>query len=536
LQDALSGRHRIEHGLAMVSALLGLRPAPGQIVPGSYHLSGGSVRLAWMMVAFGLVCVPRLAMAGTLSWSQAFVAERDTMLFMGSDGTLLRAPVSLATRETLWAPRRSQHLVRVRVSPDGTRLAWLSRDSDSDTTRLWIHDQRGTTLHLRYFAFESNRYGYQHSEPDVPSIEDEGADGGRLVQANALMRRFPSNTLEWSADSRSVIVGFDGGIAALPLEGGSRDGVTYVAAIGLEALHPSAVLLVDAIVLGQPSEYPPLRQFELDDLLSGTQAFNVQEGRRVSRARVRYLVRPTRGEWRLCPASDLAKPPLRAASPGTVWWADGSSVRAVHADTCGSHEEIRASSKIVWLRYDERRRSLLWASGREVLQRSEDGGRESRVIDAGSTIRAVLQSGTSHTVALVTKDSLIVWDPAAANVRSYHLGGLEPCALFEGPEDRLVVRVNCGTGLPRRLARADSASRRLVEIATPAVREGVFHALGSGAWILLYDPAAIPSRTIHAYEIRNGTWTAIQNPGISGWEPFQRKDPAGVSEPDHGDR
>jgi hypothetical protein len=52
------------------------------------------VRLAWMMVAFGLVCVPRLAMAGTLSWSQAFVAERDTMLFMGSDGTLLRAPVS----------------------------------------------------------------------------------------------------------------------------------------------------------------------------------------------------------------------------------------------------------------------------------------------------------------------------------------------------------------------------------------------------------------------------------------------------------
>lgn len=481
------------------------------------------MRLIWTMVAVGLLCVPKPALAGTSSWSQAFAAEHDTMLFLGSDGTLLRAPFSLATRETLWTPPRRQHLVRVRVSPDGTRLAWLSRTSDGDTTRLWIHDRLGTTLRLRYFAFASERYGYQHSEPDVPSIEDGSAGGGRLVRASGLMRHSTSNTLEWSADSRLVIVGYDGGIAAVPAAGGPGYSVAHLGAVSLEALPPWPMLLADAIEFRQLAEYPPLTQFDLAHLLSGSAAHGVHEGRIVDRSRVHCLFQATPGEWRLCPTSDLAARPLRAASPRTLWWVDGNSVRALRAGTCESKEEFRASNRIVWLRFDERQQSLLWATGTEVLRRSEDGGTESRVLEAGATIRAVLQSGTSQTVALVTKDSLVVWTSAEARALGYRLGGLEPCALFEGPEGQYVVRVHCGPGLPRRLARADSATRRLVEIETPAAREGVFRVVCNGAWILLYEPAPSPARTIHAYDVRNGTWIAVENPGVGGWEPLQLK-------------
>jgi len=472
-------------------------------------------------VALGLVGAPRASAGVAQPWSQVFAAERDTVVFVGADGMLLRAPLALTTRDTLWTPRRGRHPVRVRVSPDGTRLAWLARADDGDTTELWFHDASGSVRRLSYFSLEARRYGYQHYEPDMPSIKDVVPGGGSFVEASGMMQRSSSNTLAWTADGQAVVLGYDVGLALVPASGGKRQGLEGYAAVSLEALHPTHMFRMDAIELEPFSAFPPLSQFDLERLILGRERFITQDGREATYGRRGFLFERAATSWRVCPWPDLPEVPLRAAGPSKLWWAEGNVVRSLLADSCGAAEELQADKRIVGLAFDRGHGALLWASGRQLMQGDASGKAGSRLLETGSTIRTMLRADRDSAIALVTQDSMIVWDMPRSVARGYRLSGQVPCALFIGPERQCIARVDCGTGLPRQLARADDRSGKLVGIKTPELGGGVFSAFGRD-WILLYDPGSSPARTLHAYDIRRGTWTTVENPGICAWQPFER--------------
>jgi hypothetical protein len=498
------------------------------------------MRFAWA-VLFSSVLVT-LVPPGThaAAWSDVFAADSGKVVFFGTDGTLLRAPFSLATRETLWTPTGGQHLVRVRVSPDGQRVAWLTRGDDRDTTRLWVDGPQAAVLRVRYFGLESGRYGRVHSEPGVPTIEDPGALGARLVQPGALMRRLVSNTLEWTPDSRAVVFGYNDGIAAVSADGGVGFSVSKALAVHLDPLGPAPIYLVDAIVLRQHLQYfnqglpgqlatEETGPIDWGDMFQDRPVMDAMElahpDMMISKAATSgtYLLYPMAHRWRVFTASDLIRSRLRAASPGTVWWATGSTIRAIRTADPKPTDEVRAAGPVVWLGYDEPHRALVWAGGREVGRRSEDGGPVSVVLRTGSSLRAGLVCRRSPLVGLVTSDSLLVWDPADDTVRGVSVHGLKPSALFVGRGGEILVATERGKGSPPGLARADFSAGRLTLLDTPEVNGGMFHAPGNGAWILLYDPGVRPPSVLQVYDVQSGRWTAVQNPGFSGWEPLEAR-------------
>jgi hypothetical protein len=491
------------------------------------------MRLAWVMLVLAVSAAWAPTRAGAAAWSEVFAAESDTVVFFGADGLLLRAPFSLATRETLWAPTGGQHLVRVRVSPDGRRVAWLTRAHDRDTTRLWVDGAGSGGPRMRYFALLSGDYGRVHAEPGVPTTEDLETRGARLVQPGPLMRRSVCNSLEWTPDSRAVVFGYDGGIAAVPVDGGEGFGVTRALAVGLEALEPTPIFLVDAIVLREKSIYfrPEGRGVHPSEM-----AVPLEDGRPILDAlelahpdvlvsrgpsSATYLLYPMAHRWRVFPASDLGPERLWAASPGTLWWAVGGAIRAIRTHDPTPTNEVQVVGAVAWLGYDETHRAVAWAAGRDVARRPEDGGATESVLRASQPIGAALASRTGSRVGFVAGDSLLVWSPASGSVARLAFAGGKPVALFEGPDGEVLVATQASRGLPLGLARADLATGRLEPLAVPQVKGGVFLPLSKGARILLCNPASKPPAVLNVFDVRTGKWTAVDNPGLAGWEPLE---------------
>jgi hypothetical protein len=487
------------------------------------------MRFGRVLLVMAVVVVSAAGRVDAVPWSEAFAPVRDTVVFFDAGGLMLRAPFDLATRETLWAPAHGQELVRVRVSPDGRRVAWLTRAHDRDTTRLWVDGTGMGGPRMRYFALLPDQYGRVHSEPSVPTTEDRETRGARLVQAGAFMRRAPSNTLEWTPDSRAVVFGYDDGIAAVPVDGGEGFGVTRALAVELEALEPAPIYLVDAIVLRSQTNYfrPEGRAVHPSDF--GTP---LEDGRPIesalelahpdvmlsrSAAPGTYLLYPLAHRWRVFSASDLDLGRLRAASPGTVWWAAGSTLRAIRTHDPTATEEARAAGTIVWLGYDETRRAIAWAAGSQVSRKPEDGGTATVVLRAGAPIRAALPSRTGRRVGLVAGDSLLLWDPVDDRVQRLGLSGLRPSALFETPGGGVLVATTTGRGAPPGLARADSTGS-LTALGLPRVKGGVFIPVPGGTFLLLADPGPRPPASLQALDVATGRWTTVENPGIAGWE------------------
>jgi hypothetical protein len=471
--------------------------------------------------------------ARAATWSEVFSAVPDTVVFLGADGSLLRAPFGLATRETLWSPAEGQSLVRIRVSPDGRRVAWLTRAYDRDTTRLWVDGPGGGVQRMRYFAFEAQRYGQVHSEAAIPTLEDRDLRGGRLIRPGALMRRVPSNTIEWTPDSRAVVFGFDDGIAAVPADSGDGFVVSKAFAVGLDALDPAPIYLVDALLLRDrlksmsqqptgmhPSEATPTLEngVPLNDALA-LGHYDALESRTAYPGR--YLLYPMAGRWRVFDAGGLSSSRLRAVSPGTVWWAIGPVIHAIRTHDPNPTVEVRSPAPVVWLGYDEGHRALVWAAGTEVLRRSEDGGDASTVLRTGAPIRGALPSRTGHRVGFISGDSLVVWDPGDDSARRVALGGLKPVALFETPAGEVLVQTERGRSAPAGLARADFATGACVVLEVPPVRNGAFMAAPGKAHLLLFDPGPKPPATLQVLDVATGRWEAIANPGITGWEPLE---------------
>lgn len=474
-------------------------------------------------IAIAALIAPAVTHARDERWRDVFAAERDTVVFFTADGALLRAPFGLANAETLWAPPRGQHLVRLAVNPDGSRIAWIARGFDGDTTRLWVWGPWGARVRARYFAARSLTFEFIRAVPDVPSTDDVGARGARLVQPGALARRYAANTLAWSADSRTVMFGYDGGIAATPGDAGSPAAAESLIAVSMEALAPSPMMLIDGIQLRGRPDAPRISQAELErGLMLGN--LRVEDGRTFEPAsRGSYLLGPGRDGWIVCGAADLASSHLRALGASTVWWSKGNVIHAIRSATCEPVGDTRAPADVVWLGFDEAHDALLVASGRDVFRRPEGAGTDSIVLSTDTPIGAAFRSRTTSAVALVTRDSLVVWDPGSGRSWRFARRGLDPCTLFEGPGGQFVVALDRGAHLPPRLARADRERGHLIEVDTPVVRGGVIQPTPDGAWILIYDPASNPPRSIRAYDVRTGLWHTVENPDLAGWEPLANR-------------
>ncbi len=483
------------------------------------------MRVVLLAAALGmLVASP----AGAVTWQEAFAADRDTVVFFDADGTLFRAPFDLAARETLWTPVAGQRLVRVRVSPDGRRVAWLTRDGDQDTTRLWVDGTQAQGPRGRFFALLPGAYGRVHAEPGVPTIEDAGIRGARLVEPTPRMRRRASNTLEWTPDSRAVVFGYDDGVAAIPADAGTGFGVTRALAVGLESLDPAPIYLVDAVVLREHMKYvrpegPGVHPSEAPTTLEDGRPIDAMELAHPNVLLARgaepgtYLLYPLPHRWRVFPASDLAPGRPRAQSPGTVWWGSGSRVRAIRTNDPAPTEEARAAGPVVWVGYDETRGSVMWAGGREVGRKAEDGGPLGVVLRAAVQIHAALPSGSGARVGFVAGDSLLVWSRASGGVERVAQNGLHPTALLDTPAGWRVVTEGGADGPG--LAGAD-ASGRLAALEVPRVKGGTFVSISGGNRLVLFDPGARPPAELHVLDTASARWTTVANPGIAGWEPL----------------
>ena len=140
------------------------------------------------------------------------------------------------------------------------------------------------------------------------------------------------------------------------------------------------------------------------------------------------------------------------------------------------------------------------------------------MLTSGEPIRRALAAPRTRTVAFVTRDSLLVWDPATDRMRRFACAGLDPVSIYDGPDGQLIVAVEIGVNLPPRLARADEVTRRLVEIETPGIVGGTLQVVGDCEWILLFDAGSRTPHTLQAYDVRRGTWVLVENPGVRGWE------------------
>jgi len=482
------------------------------------------LRFLPLLALLGLAALAAPACAD--SWASVFAADRDTAVFLGTDGTLFRARMNLEGREVLWPVAPGQHVVRFAVSPVGGRVAWIARGFDEDTTRLWVSGPNGAQQKLRYFSLIPALRGRQYSEPDVPSIADPQVRGGRLVQAGASMKYRSANTLAWTADGLNVVLGFDGGIVRL-------DPVTHVGsvaqdavAVELEALRPSPMFLVKALTVESPEANPPQYVvFDLAHLIEKTTSYDaVRDGHMVEStpitARHLEILGPTRTGWKMRATPELEDSHTRVAGATAVWWARKNVVYALRAVDSVAVEVLRTGEDVLWLGYDEAHGRLLGAAGRELWSMPESGGVTAQVLQTTASIRSVLRSRTGASVGVFVADSLLVWNPTGT-VQPFHARGYKPCTLFESPDGRIVVQIDCGRGQPRQLARADMESHQLIPVETPALREGMFHAAGHGAWILLYDPAPKPPKKLFAYDVALDQWRTVDNPGITAWEPLR---------------
>jgi hypothetical protein len=435
--------------------------------------------------------------------------------------------MNLEGREVLWAGAPGQHVVRFAVSPAGGRVAWITRGFDEDTTRLWVSGPNGAQQKLRYFALIPARHGRQYSEPDVPSIADPQVRGGRLVQAGASMKQRSANTLAWTADGLNVVLGFDGGIVRL--DPATRVGAVAqdAVAVQLEALGPSPMFLVEALTVELPEANPPQYVvFDLAHLIEKTTPYDaVRDGRMVEStpitARHFEILGPTRTGWKMRATPELEGSHTRVAGSTAVWWARKNVVYALRAVDSVAVEVLRTGEDVLWLGYDGALGRLLGAAGRELWSMPESGDVTAQILQTTSSIRSVLRSRAGASVAVFVGDSLLVWNPTTGAVQRFHTRGYKPCALFESPDGRIVIQIDCGAALPRRLARADVKSHRLIPIETPSLREGRFEAAGRGAWILLYDPAPKPPKKLLAYDVALDQWRTVENPGIAAWEPLR---------------
>jgi hypothetical protein len=480
---------------------------------------GGGIGVikTWSLAVLALLLGVTSARAA--SWHDVFAADSDTVVFLGAHGELWKAPFHLATRETLWTPREGEHLARVRVSPDGRGVAWVTRGTEADTTRLWVAADGRVRDPIRYFSLQPSRFDRLHVETAMPTIEDSDIHGARFLKPNALTRRVSSTTVEWTPDSRAVVFGFDDGIAAAPVDSGKAFEVSRALAVELHLLDPAPIYLVDAVVLrGREQIDTPAASGQSGGQEAPPRPGAIRRGARAEQGS--YLLYPLPHRWRVFDAGGFNSSKPWAASEGTVWWADGRSIRAIRTSDPRPTEEAHSSFSVPWLGFLSVTRELAWASGHDLHVRPESGGRDTTVATLPGSIKAVLRSATGDQLGLVGEQRMTLWDPIGRHALTVDLGGRNVTGLFVAPGGALFVTLAGARDHIAQLARVNAGTGALEPVTTPPIKGGLFAAASGGARILLFDPGPQAPATLHVYDVASGTWTDVENPGLSGWEPL----------------
>lgn len=475
--------------------------------------SGRRTVRTFLIAAIAITLAAAASPVCAASWSEACAADSDTTVFFAGDGTLLRGPFHLATRETLWTPAPGERLVRVRVSPDGRQVAWLSAVEGRDSTTLWVAGDTPARALARYLPLQPGRYGVLHYEAPIPSVQDADIAGGRLIQPNVHMRGLDAYVLEWTPDSHALVIGHTRGLSAITVEGGDAFPVNGALATSLEPLAPAPFYLVRAIVQrGQAAPDAPEGQLgeQVSPMPNGARATNRAE-------QASYLLYPLPHRWRVYPGSAFDPEERHAANDVTAWYASGGKLRAVRVDDPREQVVADVGGRTFWLGTDASRREVLWASEKGLYAHAEEGGATRTLRRPHGPVRAAFTSRDGAVVGVVS-DSLLVWDVAAGEGQSFALGGLDPVALYRTPDGALAV-LTATHGKASGLARVDFAAHQL-QPTGPSVANAAVAQSPSGRLLLLYDPAATAPARVHVYDAASQRWTDADNPGITGWEPL----------------
>lgn len=461
-------------------------------------------------LALAVLALPSAARAA--DWRATFAAESDTVAFIGTGGELFKAPFHLAERETLWSPEGPERISRFLVSPDGRHVAWLTRIGDQGLTWLWSSLAPGLHRLVGFLPFQPRRRGVLRYEPAIPTNQDAHARGGRLIEPNATMRRLSINALEWGVDGASLAFGFDQGLAVTRADSGAAREISPARILSLTLLDPAPFYLAEVVIPSFDAAREPEGGAEFDPLQ------RPEPGAASGSTARWHLVYPTFPEWKLFEASTLDGRDAWTADATTVWWADGKTIRAVRAHDPKPRVEVNAGAPVVWVGHDPSRDAIAWVAGRDVSRRPIGGGEPARVIRLHADCRRVLSGARGRRHALVAGDSLILWNPADDSRQSLGLGGVDPSAVIESSSGALLVAGSTARASTALLYRADVASRRLVPLDLPKLKNGSLVATPSGERALWFRPDPKPPETLYVVDVATGASSPVDNPGVVAWE------------------
>ncbi|MFI5371304.1 MAG: hypothetical protein ACHQ52_07065 [Candidatus Eisenbacteria bacterium] len=470
------------------------------------------------------------------SWSEVFADEADTVVFLSHDA-LVRAPFSMATRDTLWRADDGGGLTRVLASPDRRRLAWLSRVSDRGLTTLWLWDADGVRRRAGFAALRPSDYEESRSAAMRPTVDDEEATGARLAVSGTFTRTALSNAMVWDWDGSGVWFAFRQGIARAPVDTDSVRVMSPALVLDIRRLDPAPMLLAEVMRLdkGRYSAVPwdeptPNGRFATGPApmppnpdLSNTQPVTPSSdlGTRVVTQLGTYLLYPGRRELKAFLVNGLDPSDPWTASEDNVWWVDGGHrVSAVTVADPRGTAVVEDHDPIVWIEYLSSRRALVRATGRTLVERPDATGVDRTVLSTGSPIRAVVAAPDDPARYVVTRDSLVVWQPATGATRVVGLGGANPRrVLVAASGARLFVGGGFSEGGgPLRMDRLDPGAATLVPLVTPVISNPVVALTPSGRRLLLYGVSEHAPGTAQVCDLDSGVWREVKLPRILGWE------------------
>lgn len=468
---------------------------------------GKGAALAIVAVWLAIACA---GPASAADWSEVLAAETDTVVFAGGSGALIKAPFSLASRETLWTPLGSEYLVRFNAARDGRRIAWLTQAGEQGLTWLWSWGPSGARSLLGFPSLQAGRLGALRYEPAMPSLDDTEVRGGRLIQAPARARRPVTHALEWSVDASSIAFGFDEGLGLTPADRGPARSVTALRPLQVRLLDPAPFYLAETMM--QTGEAPPPEP-ELDLLPRPAPM------RATGASRQWVLIYPTAGSWKSFDSAGFDGADPWTASSTTVWFADGKRVRAVYAHDPVAVELAETDEDVVWIEYLPTDDAVAWVSGRTVTRRAAGGGEAKTLIELREPCRRVLR-GDGPRRGLVWGDTLTIWNPADGSRFDVALGGLEPHQMIESPDGVTLVSASRGMRGARALYRVGNGVAALVPAGSSSLKGAVAVASPSRRRVLWFAPDASPVARLSVYDIEAGRWSEADNPGITAWEPL----------------
>lgn len=476
-----------------------------------------------LLVAGGMLVGTAPVMAESRSWSEALAGAADTVVFLGQDGALWRAPFHLGSREVLWAPRPGEHMVRVSVSPDGRHLAFITRIAEEDTSWIWIGGPEPPSIRGTFASVLPYRWNHLHFEPYEPTLADRAFRGGRFLQVGTRRWVRSSNTLAWTADARGVVFGYNNGVAFAEADSPRAIQVSSALPMDMLVLDPAPMVLLDAIVLREG-----LRQGSLltpqEKTSQGMRSMNDAILNPALQGEAWYLLYPSAGSWRAFPSSGLDADRKWTASESAVWWVAGrvphpsaGQIRVVHAHDPTPVVEVQERDPVVWLGFDPPSRSLLWASGVTLQRKSEGGAPASPLLRLKAPILRVLRVEDGR-YAVCTRDSVHLVDTRTSDVRAAALAGLEPDRAFPMSGGGVLLAVDGEGSKAPALVRMDAAVAGLETVGTPAVKKGRWASTPAVSHLVLFEPGRRAPDRVQIYEIASRRWSEVGNPGITGWE------------------